>query len=149
MKEKGMIIYEDGKVQSFGTYFYPDEPMRMFATSHEVDFISEIVPSALFRTLGYTYNFNLDLYHNIPFLCFDGLVIALNKQKSTISPTECLIYVPECLTEEQKTSIEENQTLSNIEIQDVREYHSYDYNDYTKHASLKDYIASKKPQSKI
>lgn len=144
MVEQGMVIFEDGTTLPFGNYVCPDEPQYRYSKVHETGFMEEIITSIPFRLSDHIYNDNLDLYHNSAILSFDGLIIILNKQQSTTSPTEILAFVPGKPTKEQYTALETNETLSKIEIQVVTEYQSYDFNDRIHYANLNEYLKKKK-----
>lgn len=73
----------------------------------------------------------------------------MNNRKSTTDPTEILSYVPMNPTEEQLTSLEENEVLSKIEIQKVYEFASFDFDDYIEYDSLKHYVDTKKKEKSL
>ena len=142
MAEQGMIILEDGTKLSFGTYYCPDDPMYFTTPTHEKSFNNEIVPSFEFRSSDHIYNEDLSLYHNALQFSLDGMIVILNNQASTQAPTSVLAYVPMVPTEEQLNALKENETLQNIEIQNVHAFQSYDFDDTVDYDSFENYINS-------
>lgn len=146
MEEHGIVIFKNGVTLSFGKYFCPDEAEFEYSSSHESAFLHEIVPTIEFEESNYIYNYGLRFYDNIADFCSDGLIIILNKQQTTISPTRVEVFLPDNPTEEQKESLQQNETLSKIMVQDVYEFKSYKFEDCIKHDSIEDYIRTKGKQ---
>lgn len=144
-----MIILEDGTTISFGIYYSPDEKEYLSSPNHEKSFIDEVVPSMAFRLSNHTYNKDLDFYYNSLQFSLEGIIMIMNNRKSTTDPTEILSYVPMNPTEEQLTSLEENEVLSKIEIQKVYEFASLDFDDYVVYDSLKHYVDTKKVEKSL
>ena len=55
MKEKGIVIFEDGNVLAFGTYVCPDEDGYFESSTHETDFKNEVVSSTEFKLSDHYY----------------------------------------------------------------------------------------------
>lgn len=147
MKEKGIVIFKDGTTLPFGNYVCPDEPKYLMTPTHASDFIHDIVSSSAFKLSNYVYDDtddDINLYRNLLRFSLDGLITIVNNQKSSTGPTEILCYVTSDPTEEQLSSLEQQKKVLDIEIQNVCEFCSYDYDDYIKYDDLRDYINKKR-----
>lgn len=103
------IIAVGYRVNSNGNYVSPNEKQFMYSPSSEVSFIREIASTEKYKECNLLYVYSMSFYDNISYFCFDGLVIILNSQETTISPTSIKVFLPENPTEEQKKALEENE----------------------------------------
>lgn len=142
MKEKGIVIFEDGNVLPFGTYVCPDEEGYFYSPTHEADFTQEIVPSTEFKLSDHYYIDENSLYQNALRLSLEGLIIILNKQQGSENPTEIMAFMPENPTSKQIESLINNQIME-AKIQEINVFNSYDFNDYHKYNDLTTYIQEK------
>lgn len=49
MEEQGMVVFEDGTMQSFGNYVCPNEKQFMYSPLAEASFIREIASTEKFK----------------------------------------------------------------------------------------------------
>lgn len=140
MKEKGIVIFEDGNILPFGTYICPGEEGYLNSPTHESDFTKEIVSSIEFRNSDHYYIDENSLYQNALRLSLEGLIIILNKREGTNKPTEILAFMPENPTPEQLETLRSQKEILETKINNICVFNSYDFNDYTQFDTLQDYI---------
>lgn len=140
MKEKGIVIFEDGNVLPFGTYVCPDEEGYFHSPTHEADFTKEIVPSTEFKLSDHYYIDENSLYQNALRLSLEGLATILNKRESVNKPTEILAFMPENPTSEQLEALKSQKEILETKINNIYVFNSYDFDDYTTFDTLQDYI---------
>lgn len=140
MKEHGIIILEDGNSLPFGKYICPSEPEYMHSPTHESAFDYEVRSNPMFKFSDHIYNEDLNLYQNALLFSLEGVITIFNNQQSPNSPTKILAYVPTNPTEEQLKSLKENETLLQIQVQNVYSFNSYDFDDSVEYEGFNDYI---------
>lgn len=142
MKEQGIIIFENGESLSFGTYYCQNQVEYLNTPGHEESFINEILTNMHFKLSDYVYDDDLSFYQNSLLFSLQGMMIIVNNQLTTDSENQILAYVPSNPTEEQLTSLKENEILQAIQIQRVYQFNSNDFDDYIEYENFDDYIKS-------
>lgn len=140
MREKGFVVFEDGTILPFGTYICPDEEGYLNSSTHEQDFINEILQNFTFKLYNYNYDKGASFYQNALMLSLQGLLIIINNQASKKGPSEILAYVPSRPTTEQISAISSTNKLLSIENQLIYAFNSEDFDDYTQFIDLNEYI---------
>ena len=140
MKEKGIVIFEDGNVLPFGTYVCPDEEGYFYSPTHEADFQKEVVSSIEFKLSDHYYIDEDSLYKNALRLSLEGLAFIFNNKAGVNKPTEILAYMPENPTSEQLEALKLQKKILETEINNIYVFQSYDFDDFTTFDTLQDYI---------
>lgn len=140
MKEKGIVIFEDGNVLPFGTYVCPDEEGYFYSPTHEADFTQEIVPNIEFKLSDHYYIDENSLYQNALRLSLEGLAFVFNNKAGVNKPTEILAYMPGNPTSQQLEALRSQKEILETKINNIYVFNSYDFDDYTTFDTLQDYI---------
>lgn len=143
MKEQGIVIFPNGNLKSFGTYYCCDEADYLSMSTHKEEFEKEILNSFEFKSLDLFYNKEDTIYANSQRLSREGIIFIFNNRLSLKKPSAILSYVTPNPTLEQLETLSKNADINNTEIQELYEFNSDDWDDYIKYNNFKGYVEIK------